>query len=145
MATDAMYGSCIDLTIRLASKAGLPVHAYKYDYRGSNSMLDLLLRMQSESSMNVQHNLPSHEPTTSPSSSSQLHRRDDAVSSILEQFFPAITADLLGLKDTTSSSSNSLHASQIRLPFPLSRLVCHGDELFSLFQMKINGLHAPTQ
>lgn len=100
MATDSMYGSCMEQTATALSSAGLPVHLYQFDYRSSNSMLELLLRLQRENGVSVQHNLQS-EPNSMPAPASL----------------------------------------QVSLP----KLICHGDELFSLFQLKISGLRPPTQ
>lgn len=111
MATDGMYGWCMETTASALSDAGLPVHVYQYDYRGSNSMLELLLRLQQESGSPVQHNL--HNP-----SSSDIPR---------------------------PSPSAAAPMSPPVLPHNMQRLVCHGDELFSLFQLKISGLRASSE
>jgi hypothetical protein len=110
MATDGMYGWCMEDTASALSNAGLPVHVYQYDYKGSNSMLELLLRLQQESGSSVQHNMRNN---------------------------------LASVNNPTSSSIGPM--SQPALPLAMQQLVCHGDELFSLFQLKISGLRATSQ
>lgn len=48
MSTDGAYGNCIDETAKLYSRSGGLVYFYSYEYRGTNSMLDLLVNLQNE-------------------------------------------------------------------------------------------------
>lgn len=43
MTTDALFISCIDETIRFLRELNLPVYLYKFDYRGQNSMVELII------------------------------------------------------------------------------------------------------
>ena len=52
MSTDGAYGNCIDETAKLYSRYGGLVYFYSYEYRATNSMLDLLVNLQNE--VNVQ-------------------------------------------------------------------------------------------
>ena len=76
MSSDALYNSCIDETIKLYWQTQAPVYQYVFDYKGSNSMVNLLVN--------------SETPTVFPTG------------------------------------------------------VCHGDELFLLFNLRIIGLRDPS-
>lgn len=90
MSTDGAYGNCIDETAKLYSRFGGLVYFYSYEYRATNSMLDLLVNLQNE--VNVQS------------------------------------------KQSISRLSN--------IPwYEIDKgVVCHGDELFSLFSLKTGNL-----
>lgn len=57
MSTDGAYGNCIDETAKLYSRSGGLVYFYSYEYRGTNSMLDLLVDLQNEVNVQAKHNL----------------------------------------------------------------------------------------
>ena len=57
MSTDGAYGNCIDETAKLYSRSGGLVYFYSYEYRGSNSMLDLLVDLQNEVNVAAKPNL----------------------------------------------------------------------------------------
>lgn len=57
MSTDGAYGNCIDETAKLYSRSGGLVYFYSYEYRGSNSMLDLLVDLQNEVNVQAKPNL----------------------------------------------------------------------------------------
>ena len=75
MTSDALYSSCIDETVKLYWRSRAPVYQYVFEYRGQNSMVNLLVN---------------NNPTLFPTG------------------------------------------------------VCHGDELFYLFNLRILGLQQPS-
>lgn len=95
MSSDSAYGNCIEETARLLSRsADALVYFYSYEYRGTNSMLDLLVNLQNEVEQNVQ------------------------------------------AKHSVNRASNSAPW----LELDKNQIVCHGDELFSLFNLKTGNL-----
>jgi len=46
MSSDALYNSCVDETIKLYWQTQSPVFAYVFDYKGENSMVNLLVNEQ---------------------------------------------------------------------------------------------------
>lgn len=64
MSTDGAYGNCIDETAKLYARSGGLVYFYSYEYRGSNSMLDLLVDLQNE--VNVQAKQSLNRMSTAP-------------------------------------------------------------------------------
>lgn len=75
MSSDALYNSCIDETIKLYWYSRAPVYHYVYEYKGENSMVNLLIN---------------------------------------------------------------------NVPTLFNTGVCHGDDLFSIFNLRINGLKPPS-
>src|SRR5689334_10898273 len=75
MSSDALYGSCIDETVKLYWQSRAPVYMYSFEYKAENSMVNLLVN---------------------------------------------------------------------NAPTLFNTGVCHGDELFHLFNLRISGLREPS-